>query len=234
MSNLFQGYIYPDNEEVKYLDYFKEYFDSIFIVFNPFFKMSNSKDNQDYPEPTEIAKFGEVVTWESMKENCRFKTYNEIIFGLSISKYSIDVPNNHYFYKVLDDYCKKNSIFEAAEGAFSPLIQKEIKRVFELNLYETVIVQDELGREIEEIETSLLEKSLGENHISNIYSKDKKILFSIDWDSYYFLFCSSKEIINKSLKDSCLEGFFSTDKIGHLWEFDSEITELYKINHNES
>ena len=230
MSNLFQGYIYPNNEKVKYLDYFRGCFDSVFVAFNPFFKMSNSKDNQDYPEPTEITKFGEIVKWKSIKKDCAFKTYNEIIYG--IRKYSRDIPNKEYFYKLLDDYCRKNYIWEPYDGTFWELIQGEIKRIFESNLYKTVIVQDEIGRETKEIETCSLEESLAKNHISNIYSKDKKILFTIDWDSYYFLFCSSKEIIEKSLKDSCLEGFFSTDKIGHLWEFDSEITELYKINHN--
>lgn len=235
MSSLFQGYIYPDNEKEKYLDYFKEYFDSVFITFNPFLKIIGSKnhDNEEYPEPSEIREFGKIIKWLNIKENCGFKTYNEIIFGLSISKYSKNIYKSDHLSKILIDYCKNSSIWIPAEGTFCESIQGEIKRIFELNFYDTVIIQNEFGDETKEIETFLLEKSLAENHISNIYSKDKKILFSIDWDSYYFLFCSSKEIVEKSLKESCLEGFFSTDKIGHLWEFDSEISELYKIHHNE-
>lgn len=226
MSDLFQSSIYPNNEETKYLDYFKEYFDTVFVAFNPFFRMINSKNYDEYPEPDEIMKFGEIVKWESIKRDCDFKIYNEIIYG--IRKYSRDITNKDYFYKVLDDYCRKNKIWEPEDGSFSPLIQKEIKRIFELNLYNTLIIQDEFGDEIEEVKTKMLEEELAARTTRrNIYSKDKKILFTIDWDSYYFLFCSSKEIIEKSLENSWLEGFFSTKEIGHLWEFNTEIPQLF-------
>lgn len=227
MKNLFKGNIYPNNENSKFLDYFKEYFDYVFVAFNPFFKMINSNDHKDeYPKDIEITKFGKIVRWQEIKKECNFKTYNEVIYGLR--KYSRDIPNKDYFYKVLTDYCNRNEIYEASDGSFCILTQKEIKRIFVLNNYKEIIIQDEFGDESEKIKTEELEKGLESIvGVTNIYSKDKKILFTIDWDSYYFLFCSSKDIIEKSLKNSCLEGFFSTNEIGHLWEFNSEIAQFF-------
>lgn len=59
---IFEGYIYPENEEIMYLDYFKDYFDSVFVCFNPFFKMSDEYiATEKYPSKKEIDQFGNIV-----------------------------------------------------------------------------------------------------------------------------------------------------------------------------
>jgi hypothetical protein len=62
-----------------------------------------------------------------------------------------------------------------------------------------------------------------------IYAKDKSILFTIEWDSFFYLICSNKKTVDEFLKYSKIEGFFCTSETKHTWEWtEEEFTKLLK------
>lgn len=222
--SIFDGYIYPADSDILYLEYFKDYFEAVFVCFNPFFKMSDEYTSSDYPSDLKAIKLGKTVTWKEVKEGCNFNSFNELAIALETS---IGALNRKYedkeLEKILRNYCEENRIFDPSEGFFNALIHNKIKKIFEINGCEKIITQDEFGYEKDEIpimNIGMFNEALEETYYlrKNIYSPDKKILFTIDWDSHYFLFCSSREIIEKALKETKLEGFFSNEKTCHHWE----------------
>ena len=222
--SIFDGYIYPADSDILYLEYFKDYFEAVFVCFNPFFKMPDEYiEKKGYYLSKEEIQFAEIITWEEIKEGCNLNNFSEMAIALETYSGGLNSKfKDENLSMIVKTYCNNNKIFMPSEGNFADLIYSEIKKVFEVNGYEKVILQDEFGDRNSEVFVNSLEEELFHDYnnimIKNIYSPDKKILFTIDWDSHYFLFCASREIIEKALKETKLEGFFSFDKTCHHWE----------------
>ncbi|MFN8576752.1 MAG: DUF2711 family protein [Candidatus Sericytochromatia bacterium] len=252
---IFEPVIYPENE--IFLEYFNKYSDSVFIAFNPFFRINGENNNQnyhlsslkvnsetksedktlnylidslgtngksiyfpnpDYPEFEEIVEKAEIIKWETIKKECNFNDYSELSIALRTSigglKKEYSRPD---LCEKLTVFCENNKIWMPTEGSFNALVQLEIKRILKLNGVLNVIVQNEFGDEKKEASVEELEDNIYYG-IKNIYTISKNILFTVDWDSFYFLFCSNREVIEKSL--GWWEGFYCNEKTKHFWEIE--------------
>ncbi|MDR6734887.1 hypothetical protein [Sphingobacterium sp. 2149] len=55
-----------------------------------------------------------------------------------------------------------------------------------------------------------------------LYSSDKEILFTIEWDSFFFLIATDYKKMNKLIASHLFEGFLCNDKTDHYWEYTVE------------
>ena len=54
-----------------------------------------------------------------------------------------------------------------------------------------------------------------------IYSNDKEILFTNDWDSFFFLLgTKDKEMMEKIISNNFFDGFLCDDKTTHSWDLE--------------
>ncbi len=61
----------------------------------------------------------------------------------------------------------------------------------------------------------------------HIYSSDKEILFTITWDTFYFLIATDSDNIKKIIAANLFEGFLCDDRTEHGWEYEEGEIEKY-------
>ena len=62
-----------------------------------------------------------------------------------------------------------------------------------------------------------------------IYAENKEILFSVDWDYYFFFIAFNTQNIEKSIVENSFEGFWATKETSHLWTWEKgELERLLK------
>jgi len=52
---------------------------------------------------------------------------------------------------------------------------------------------------------------------NHYFTKDNKILITTHWDSHCSYLCSSREIVNRIVTETNLEGFYCTSKTEVYW-----------------
>ncbi len=193
--------------------------------------------NDNYPEDEAIFENAESVSWKEVKTGANFDDYAELYKALktSIGSYRkvferIDLRDR------LNEFTEKEKIFHPSEGNFEVLSKIEIYNALKSLGKSKIIFVDEFYDSEKEFDLSsisvkeFVEKIEYKDYY--IYPKDKSILFSIDWDSFFYLICSNKNTIDEILQNSRIEGFFCTNETKHIWAWNEE--EFVKLRESES
>lgn len=181
--------------------------------------------NPCYPEEHEISQQGIIVTWEDVRDGAGLIGNSDLYKALktTIGAYNEDFSRPDLAIK-LQRFVQKAQIWLPGEGQFDVLTLRKIYNCFVLLEHTHIIVEDEFHETCEEYNLGLLtvEKFIeaigGKDYY--IYSRDKSILFSVDWDSFFFIVCSTSPIITKIIADQNIEGFFADALTTHSWEHD--------------
>ncbi|MCY7375334.1 MAG: DUF2711 family protein [Pyrinomonadaceae bacterium] len=188
-----------------------------------------SQKNENYPDDKAIAESGKIITWQEIKEKALFKDFGEINKALktSIGGYR-EVFEKSKLLEKLNFVTEKEQIFHPNEGNFAPLVKIQIYKTLKyLNKTEILVIDEYLETEKElDLNTISLDEFVEKVKVKDyyIYPKDKSILFSIDWDSFFFIICSNQPSINEVIKAGNFEGFSCLDTTEHSWEFTKEET----------
>lgn len=195
-----------------------------------------SYENDEYPEDSEIFEKAEMVSWEEVKNGANFTDYTEICKALktSIGSYRTVFERTELRDR-LSVFTEKERIFHPSEGNFEVLSKIEIYNVLKSLSKNEIVVIDEFYESEKELNLDFisLNKFIEEVEFKDyyIYTKDKSVLFTIEWDSFFYLICSDEETIDEILESSKIEGFFCTNETKHTWEWDEE--EFLKILESE-
>jgi hypothetical protein len=195
-----------------------------------------SYENDEYPEDEKIFENAETVSWKEIKTGASFNDCSEICKALktSIGSYR-KVFERVDLLKKLNEFTEKEQIFHPSDGNFEVLSKIEIYKALKSLGKNKIIIVDEFY----ESEKELNLNSIGVKEFVKkveykdyyIYPKDKSILFTIEWDSFFYLICSDKKNIDEILKNSNIEGFFCESETKHMWEWSAE--ELKKLLESE-
>ncbi len=195
-----------------------------------------SYENDEYPEDEMIFENAEIVSWQEVKTGADFKSYAELYKALktSIGSYTT-VFERIDLYKKLKIFTEREEIFHPTKGNFEVLSKIEIYNALKSLGKNEIIIIDEFYEDKKELNLNFINlkefvKVLEYN--SYIYTKDKSILFTIEWDSFFYLICSDKKTIDEILKKSNIEGFFCKSTTKHTWEWKEE--EFTKLLESES
>ena len=252
--------IYPYNCKIK--DHYKNYYETVFVGFLPFFTMENSEnltdnfmrtkkitfeeavkdfealknipdgckgiyiyDGDEFPTDEEILAKGNIISWEDIVKGAGLNDKSELNRGL---KTSIGALKEEYrkeeFAEKIRNYTSENSIFHPVEGRFDIFIKAAMYKIFKLfNKNKVKIVEEFYDKEKLVLLDEITEESFCEYiNIDDryIYSKDKEILFTIDWDSFFFILGTKNEaMMQKIISNNLVDGFLCDSETSHYWDF---------------
>jgi len=191
-----------------------------------------SYDNENYPTDLEIYKNGTSFSWKSVIENSQLKNEAELNKALRTSIGALRIIfRKPELAEKLNKYTTEKNIWHPTEGRFDILSKLSIYKAFRLLEKNTIVIADEFFETTSVLELKGLsdfefsEKVQGKDYY--IYSEDKEILFTIEWDSFFFLIATDQAKLNKIVHENLFEGFVCNDNTTHNWDY--KIGELEKL-----
>ncbi|OBP42962.1 hypothetical protein AWR41_02300 [Riemerella anatipestifer] len=121
----------------------------------------------------------------------------------------------------LQNYSNRNKIFHPSEGTFDIHSKIGIYNCLNENkIYDITIIE-----ECYESQKKMDLKNISELEFINkidfkdyyIFSSNKEILFTIDWDSFFFLIGIDSQKISKETVEKNFYGFWAKKEDTHLW-----------------
>jgi len=186
-----------------------------------------SFDNEDYPSDDEIFEQGESISWQEIKRDCNFGQVGEINKALktSIGAYR-PVFNRMDLANKLSDYVLSNQFYFPVNGAFNVLSKKQIYRSFKFLGIHQLTIEQEFSQGHKTIHLEHFTEKEFCNTIAYkdyyIYDTNKKLLFAVDWDNFFFLICADRKTIETLVENMEFEGFYCDEHTRGNWELSPE------------
>ncbi len=216
----------PDEGD-KILSYYRGYYENVFIIFHPFIKPKNGYEfdfENVYPDKATVNQHFVKVLWSDIVKECNFEGFDKLDIALRnwigglVAKYQnpIDVHK-------LKNFCENFNIIEPSEGSFQDCIINNMISSFKELGYKKIIFGDEWGEKQKDIFISELESRNNELDVflefmpNNMFTEDKKILYSVHWDSHFTLLCSDTKTVKNIINKFSFEGFYANDKTEIYW-----------------
>jgi len=268
MSDIFTDKtIYPHSGKI--LNHFNNYFENVFIVLSPFFRIPNSSNenkdykkskkityeealkefpelnnipkpnaefystNKDYPEDEEIYKNADKITWSEILSKIEINDYSELNKALRTSIGALrEVFRKPLLAERIFAFCNENEIWYPSEGNFNILSKSDIYKTLKSLNKNEVFVTDEFYEKTKTLKINELSEY---DFIDNIfyddyyiYSSDKEILFTIEWDSFFFLMATKDNLMmEKIIQQNLFEGFLCDENTTHDWDYKEGELEKY-------
>lgn len=268
MTDIFTDHkIYPHEGKIK--DHFKDFYESSFIAFLPFFKVDRNhtdnntfkkvkqithkelrqklyipKDippsnadiyfysNKDNPTEQEIFDCGQAISWGTIIKGSGLKDYSELNKALRTSIGALkQVFRRPELTEKLNNYTTTQNIWHPTEGGFDILSKVAIYKAFKLLDKNEIIVKDEfyettLTLELHKLTDFEFSEKVGYKDYY-IYSSDKELLFTIEWDSFFFIIATGEEKMNKIISSNLFEGFVCNQTTEHTWDYEEGEIQKY-------
>ncbi|MFY0591061.1 DUF2711 family protein [Roseivirga sp.] len=186
--------------------------------------------NNEYPDNQTILQEAEVISWNDVISNSGLGNISELNKALktSIGSYRKELQRPDLSEK-LNIYTKENQIWQPTEGCFDVLTKRKIFHFLRSLGKRDIIVTDEFFEHNYTLNLDKLEEQAFIERIAHkdyyIYPSDKEVIFTIDWDSFFFVIATNTEKENEI--QNSFEGFLADENTTHLWDW--EIGEIDKI-----
>lgn len=181
-----------------------------------------SNSNTDYPDIDAIINHATVVKWEYILEHAGFQNSKEISLALRTSIGGLCTDSEMKgLQKRLDLFTTQHSIFNPTEGRITPLSLQSIYSCLKALGKTTVVVTDEFFQDRKTVDITTI---TGKEFVSLVrgymyyFPIDRSLLFTIEWDSFFFLIGGNKELLEKITSQFEFEGFFCDDETMHGWD----------------
>lgn len=220
--------LYPYTGSIK--EHFSGHFDAVFIACMPF----TNKDLVAVEMSVEdTLKQVKPIRWNQMVQSGSFSETAEINKALK-SMNSVYEPalEREDLEERLYDLCEERKIFQPMDGEYDAFSKQAIYRALKLLGKNQVVLMDEFYEGTSKIDLDSLSEIqfakliLPETYY--IFSEDKEILFTLNWESCFFLIAGSNENLNVLITADLFEGFLCGEETTHQWEF--EANELMQIS----
>lgn len=267
MNDIFNNNIYPHEGKIK--DHFKDFYDTVFVAFLPFFQVDRqpndltnlkkskqisfeeakeemevlkdippfnadifSYSNKDYPTDKEIFESGKIITWDMVGKGAGLADNSELNKALPTSIGGLrKIFQRPELTDKLNKFTDSKNIWHPTEGGFDTLSKIAIYKAFKLLDKNEVIVTDEFYETTSTIELDKLTDFEFSEKVSYkdyyIYSSDKELLFTIEWDSFFFLIATGQEKMNKIISSNLFEGFICNEKTEYTWDYEEGEIQKY-------
>jgi hypothetical protein len=199
---------YPD---MPILDFYKGYFDTVYIVLHPFYK----KD--------EHGKITQVVSWHEFIKLAGFTDINQLDVALRNSIGGLikkwETPDD---VQTLQRTCELYNLWIPSEGQFQEALKIEMLTSVQELGHHYLFVSDEFGyeRKLDYIPTMIEgrdEVSLTWGGHNTWYTNHNEILYASHWDSHFTLICSDRKTVDSILAKHLFEGFFCDEHTEIYW-----------------
>lgn len=218
-------------EAIQELDFLKD--------FPPFVADVFSYSNKDFPTDKEIFDCGQAISWDKIIKGSGLGDNSELNKALRTSigalRQNLSGPE---LTEKLNNYTSNNSIWHPTEGGFDILSKVAIYKAFRLLEKNEIIVMDEFYEttsilELDKLSAFDFTKKVGCSDYF-IYSCDKELLFTIEWDSFFFLIATRQEKMNAIISSKLFEGFLCNENTEHNWDYEeAEIQKYLRVEEKQ-
>ena len=196
------------------LSFYEGVFESAYVLLHPFIRPVTIPvelfQAKSYPDRTTLCCCCEPVSWSEVQRLFGFTKLAEIDIALrtQIRGLRAEFANDALATK-LRVSAEHEGLVEPNEGGFSDLSHDSVLSFIQKQGYDWVWVGDELCTErklhwIDDLKNP--DSTVTQGHC-NVFTPDKKILWTTHWDSHFSFFCSSKETVTRLSLEASLEGF---------------------------
>ncbi len=204
------------------LDFYKGYFDSVYVLLHPFFKPGTIDRKlfrpATWPSKHQIISGCTAISWQTVLEKTGMASISEVDVGLKTVIGGLKQEyRNQTLANTLNKLTDENDIIQPQEGDLPPLLENRLFSAIQSLGYQRLWLGDEFGdeRKLHWIE-DLKDKDEIPSH-GNVFTHDHKILIKTHWDSHYSFLCSSKETIERLLSYEKFEGFYCSSDTEVFW-----------------
>lgn len=189
--------------------------------------------NKDYPEDEEIYKNAIRITWSEIISKTDIIDFSELNKALRTSIGALrEVFKKKQLAEKIFEFCNQNQIWYPSEGTFDVLSKSDIYKTFKSLNKNEIIVTDEFYEKTKTLNiNNLSEYEFIEQIFCNdyyIYSSDKELLFTIEWDSFFFLIATKNSTtMEKIINENLFEGFLCNENTTHDWDYKEGELEKY-------
>lgn len=214
---------------MKILEFYKGYYETVFIVLHPFMK-TNEKfytrfTPSTWPTKKEIIKNTRAISWEDFIGLSGIKNLADLDLGL---RGIIGGLRKQYDDKVLEkrilDYCAENTIVRPQEGFLPEIIFNDLLQAIQKQGHAWIWTCDEFSLERKLI---FIDDLITEDVIiprGNYFTYNHEILLTTHWDSHFSLLCGPVKIVQNIVKQIKLEGFYCNENTEIEWSFNLKYT----------
>lgn len=207
--------------EGKVLKYYESAFESAYVLLHPFIKpVSIGKEEfkpGTYPTRSSVVKNCEAVSWKKAAELAGLPSIASVDIGLRSMILGLrkELSNQEYAGKI-ESLVESHNILPPLDGCFSDLLHDRVLAYIQGLGHEWVWVGDEFGTErklywIEDLKGQEAGPTRGHR---NIFTPDKRILWTTHWDSHFSFLCSAK---GNLANIQVFEGFSCTPQTEVYW-----------------
>ena len=179
-------------------------------------------NNDEYPTDEEIYKSGKRVSWKSVIIGTGLKDSSELNKALKVSIGALrKVFFDPQLTEKLNNYTNTEHIWHPTEGGFDILSKIAIYQTFKRLNKSRIIVTDEFYEtskilDIDKLTDLEFSEKIGYKDYY-LYPEDKEILFTIEYDSFFFLIATDEQKMQMILEEKYFEGFLCDERTEHSW-----------------
>jgi len=198
-----------------------------------------SYSNKDYPTDEEIFKTGKIIIWKTILKEAGLTDFSELNKALRTSIGAVrPIFQRPQLRDKLNNYTNRQSIWHPTEGCFDTFSKIAIYKTFKLLGKNQIVVTDELYETTSSIEIDQLTDFEFSEKIRHkdyyLYSIDKEILFTVEWDSFFFLIATEIKKMKQIIEQNLFEGFLCDEKTQHEWDYkEGEVQELLDLEEKQ-
>ena len=215
--------IIPPSADTSIIEFYKGYFDCVFIILHPFMKchdLEKFMSKKERHTKDELTHLADSVSWNEITSLCGFSDIKQIDIALRNMIGGLNkIHHNDKEQTKLDHVCELNNFIIPPEGNFSELLVDSMLHALTDLGHEWVYIGDEFGweRKLEYIQDIIDNKVQANFHHESWYTVKNEILYTTHWDSHFTFLCSDKETIEKILSQHPFEGFYCNEETEVYW-----------------
>ncbi|MGE8379694.1 MAG: DUF2711 family protein [Sphingobacterium sp.] len=185
-----------------------------------------SYDNERYPADEDIFRGAKAIPWKNIVNGSPMTCYAELNSAL---RTSIGALNRNFtrpeLMEQLNNFTDSESIYHPTEGAFGMLSKMAIHKAFKLMGKNQIMITDEFYDNTTTVDLDQLTEYEFCDEIGGkdyyLYSADKEALFTIEWDSFFFLIATDQNKMDQLIASNWFGGFLCNDDTDHYWEYNT-------------
>lgn len=208
----------------KILEYYAGTFEAVYIQLHPFIKAVSINTEQfcpaTYPGRSTIVKNCLPVSWAEVASKARLPSLAAVDVGLRtmIRGLKPQFSNQEYADRI-ESLVESDQIQYPPEGCFSDLLHDNVLQAIQDLGQDWVWVGDEFGTDrklywIEDLKGQDNKATAGH---CNVFTPDKSLLWTTQWDSHFSFLCSSNRTLATIQEKYKFEGFFCTPSTEVYW-----------------
>jgi len=217
-------YAFCASEDMPIKDFYKGFYDEVFVFYHPFIKPLSIDyelfEPETYPGKNDIIEKCEMVTWKQFLSLSGIESYTHLDIGLRTRILGLKKEfANEWTSKKIQATCEKNKLIAPTEGFFPEFLMNKVLLSIKREGHDWIWVGDEFctERKLEYIDDLVNDNNALRNEHLNLFTHRNEILLTTHWDSHFSMLCSDKNTINKIVESASLEGFFCNEKTEIYW-----------------